>query len=152
NAQTLSAVSSAAGNNAAVAADHGDLTVRMNQTSSGSAWATTDVDACCTGTTIAGATAVANGYSSSSTTSTVSTDITQRSTGNQVQASTDAYQNRGYDVTASTTAAANSATIANEWGYSSLRGRQSNTSGVYAETRVTLGSWSGTAALSASGV
>ncbi len=152
NAQSVSAGASAAANNAATGADHGDMNVRLAQSSAGSVYSVTDVDACCTGATNAGATAAANGYSSSSTTSTVTADITQRSTGNQILASTDVYQNRGYDVTAATTAAANSATIANQWGYTSLRGRQANTSGVYAETSVTLGAWSGTATASSHGV
>jgi hypothetical protein len=55
-------------------------------------------------------------------------------------------------VTAASTAAANSATINNEWGYAQIRGRQSSATSVSADTRVTLGSWDGTAAVSAYGV
>ena len=67
----LSAVSSAASNNAATAADHGDLNVALTQSASNSAYAITDVDACCTGQTAAGASSAINAWSSSSTTSTV---------------------------------------------------------------------------------
>ena len=152
NGQTLSAVASAASNNAALAADHGDMNIAMTQSASNSAYAVTDVDACCVGRTVAGASSAINAYGSSSTTSTVYADYTQTSTGAQSQAATDVYQYRGYDVTAASTAAANSATINNEWGYAQIRGRQSSATNVSADTRVTLGSWDGTAAVSAYGV
>ncbi len=152
NGQTLSAVASAASNNAALAADHGDMNIAMTQDASNSAYAATDVDACCVGRTVAGASSAINAYGSSSTTSTVYADYTQTSTGAQSQAATDVYQYQGYDVTAASTAAANSATINNEWGYAQLRGRQTSTTSVSADTRVTLGSWDGTAAVSAYGV
>jgi hypothetical protein len=152
NAQTLQAASSSAGNNVATGADNGDLNVRLNQTASGSSYAITDVDACCTGLTVAGSTATGNSYGSSSTTSTVDAHYNQTSAGAQIQASTDVYQVRGYDVAAASTAAGNSANVANEWGYAQIRGRQNNSSAVNAETRVTLGTWSGTASVSAHGV
>lgn len=152
NGQTLSAVASAASNNAAPAADHGDMDITLRQDASNSAYAITDVDACCVGRTVAGASSAINAYGSTSTTSTVYADYTQNSTGAQSQAATDVYQYRGYDVTAASTAAANSATINNEWGYAQIRGRQSSATSVSADTRVTLGSWEGTAAVSAYGV
>jgi hypothetical protein len=152
NVQTLTAVSSAAQNNAATGAENGDLNVNLTQRASGSAYAITDVDACCTGTTIAGATATGNAYGSSSTTSTVNARYNQTSAGPQIQASTDVYQNRGYDVLAGSTAAGNSANVENKWGYAEVRGRQANDSAVNAETRVTLATWSGTASLSSHGV
>jgi hypothetical protein len=152
NAQTLQAASSSAGNNAATGADHGDLDVRLTQNASGSSYAITDVDACCTGLTVAGSTATGNSYGSSSTTSTVDARYNQTSAGAQIQASTDVYQVRGYDVAAASTAAGNSANVANEWGYAQIRGRQNNSSAVNAETRVTMGTWSGTASVSAHGV
>ena len=62
----------------------------------------------------------------------------QESWGAASEATTDVYQYRAYDVTAATTAAANSATIANEWGYAQLRGRQIASTNVKADTRVTL--------------
>ncbi len=152
NGRTLSAVASAASNNAALAADHGDMDIRMRQDASNSAYAVTDVDACCVGRTVAGASSAINAYGSTSTTSTVHADYTQTSTGAQSQAWTDVYQYQGYDVTAASTAAANSATVNNEWGYAQIRGRQSSATSVTADTRVTLGSWDGTAAVSAYGV
>lgn len=152
NAQTLSAGSTAAANNTATGADHGDLNVRLTQNASNSSYAITDVDACCTGTTIAGSSAAANTYGSSSTTSTVDARYTQNSTGGEVRATTDVYQYRAYDITAASTAAANSASISNEWGYTSIRGRQNSSTNVAADTRVTVGTWSGTAVASAYGV
>ena len=152
NARTLTAVSSAASNNLATAADHGDLNANLFQQSTASARAVTDVDACCTGYTAAGASSVINAWSSSSTTSTVNAEIHQESWGAASEATTDVYQNRAYDVTAATTAAANSATMANEWGYAQLRGSQTNATAVKADTRVTLPQWSGTATVSAYGV
>ncbi len=152
NARTLSAASSAANNNAATAADHGDLNVNLFQQSTSSAKAYTDVDACCTGATAAGASSANNTWSSSSTTSTVNSNFHQESWGAASEATTDVYQYRAYDVTAATTAAANSATMANEWGYVDLRGGQIAATNVKADTRVTLSNWTGTATASAYGV
>jgi len=153
NGQTLSAVASSASNNAATAADHGDLTVALTQDASNSSYAVTDVDACCVSQTVAGASSAINAYGSASTTSTVDASYTQTSTGAQSQATADVYQYQGYNVTAASTAAANSATVSNEWGYAQIRGRQSSSTDVAADTRVTLGQWSqGTASVSAYGV
>lgn len=152
NSQTLSAGSSAAANNFATGADHGDLNVQLAQEASNSSYAITDVDACCTGTTVAGSSSAINTYGSSSTTSTVDARYTQTATGGESRATTDVYQYRAYDITAASTAAANSASIANEWGYTSIRGRQTSSVDVAADTRVTVGTWSGTAVASAYGV
>lgn len=152
NSQVLAAGSTAAANNTATGAYRGDLTTRINQDASNSSYAITDVDACCTGTTVAGSSSGANVYGSSSSTSTVDADYTQTSTGAQSHATTDVYQYRAYDVTAASTAAANSATISNEWGYTAIRGRQTSSTNVAADARVTVGYWSGTAVASAYGV
>lgn len=152
NSQTLSAGSSSAANNAATSADHGDLAVNLTQDASNSSYAVTDVDACCTGTTVAGSSSAANAYGSESTTSTVTANYTQTSAGAESRATTDVYQYRAYDITAASTAAANSATINNEWGYASIRGRQTSSTDVSADTRVTVGTWSGVAVASAYGV
>jgi hypothetical protein len=152
NAKTLSAVSSVASNNAATAAEHGELNVALTQSASNSAYAITDDDACCTGHTAAGASAAINAWSSSSSTSTVNAQYKQTSTGAASEATTDVYQNRAYSVTAATTAAANSASIANEWGYAQIRGRQTSSTNVKVDTRVTLLDLSGTTSISAYGV
>ena len=55
-------------------------------------------------------------------------------------------------MTAATTAAANSASIANAWGYAQIRGRQNSSTDVKADTRVTLPDFSGTTSISAYGV
>lgn len=152
NAQILSIGSTAAANNTATAADHGDLSVDLTQNTSNSFYAITDVDACCTGMTTAGSSSAGNVYGSESTTSTVDARYNQTSTGDESRATTDVYQYRAYDVTAASSAAANSAMIRNEWGYVSIRGRQTSSTSVAADTRVTLGSWSGTAIASSYGV
>jgi hypothetical protein len=152
NAKTLSAVSRVASNNAATAAEHGELNVALTQSASNSAYAITDDDACCTGHTAAGASAAINAWSSSSSTSTVNAQYKQTSTGAASEATTDVYQNRAYSVTAATTAAANSASIANEWGYAQIRGRQTSSTNVKVDTRVTLLDLSGTTSISAYGV
>jgi hypothetical protein len=152
NARTLSAASSAAANNAATAAEHGDINLNLFQQATNSATAYTDVDACCTGQTVAGASSAINAWSSSSTTSTVYAQYEQESYGARSEATTDVYQNRAYDVTAATTAAANSATMVNEWGYANLRGRQTSHTDVRAETRVTLPDFAGYASVSSYGV
>ena len=152
NSQTLSTDSTAAANNIATGADHGDLSARLTQDAFNSSYAITDVDACCTGTTVAGSSSAANIYGSESTTSTVDARYTQTSAGAESRATTDVYQYRAYDITAASTAAANSATINNEWGYASIRGRQTSSTDVTADARVTVGTWSGTAVASAYGV
>lgn len=152
NAQNLAAVASAASNNMATAADHGDLTASITQFATNSAHAYTDSDACCTGTTVAGASSAINAWSSASTTSTVNAQYDQQSWGPVSEATTDVYQYRAWDVSAATTAAANSTSIANEWGYADIRGRQRSATEVKADTRVTLGTWSGTASVSSYGV
>lgn len=152
NARTISAASSAASNNLATAADHGDLDGDVEQFATNSVRAVTDVDACCSGRTVAGASSAVNAWSSESATSTVTAKYDQQSWGLASEATTDVYQYRAWDVAAATTAAANSASIANEWGYADIRGRQQSATDVKADTRVTLGGWSGTASVSAYGV
>ena len=152
NARTISAASSAASNNLATAADHGDLDGDVQQFATNSVRAVTDVDACCSGRTVAGASSAVNAWSSASTTSTVNARYDQQSWGRVSEATTDVYQYRAWDVTAATTAAANSASIANQWGYADIRGRQTSATNVKADSRVTLGGWSGTASVSSYGV
>lgn len=152
NARTLSAVSSAASNNAATAAEYGDSNVNLFQQATNSATAVTDVDACCTGYTSAGASSAINAWSHASTTSTVNAQYEQESWGQASEATADVYQNKAYDVTAATTAAANSASVSNEWGYAQIRGKQTSHTNVKADTRVTLPDWSGTASVSSYGV
>jgi hypothetical protein len=112
NARTISAASSAASNNLATAADHGDLDGDVQQFATNSVRAVTDVDACCSGRTVAGASSAVNAWSSASTTSTVNARYDQQSWGPASEATTDVYQYRAWDVTAATTAAANSAAAA----------------------------------------
>ena len=78
--------------------------------------------------------------------------MTQTSTGPQVFSQTTVDQARARDVTVASASAGNSASIANEWGYAQLRGRQTNVSFVSADTSVSLGQWSGAGVSSAYGV
>ncbi|MDP3739041.1 MAG: holdfast anchor protein HfaD [Hyphomonadaceae bacterium] len=152
NTRTISAGASTANNNFATAAENGDLTVNLAQTSSGSSYAVVDVDAGRSRDTVAGASAAGNAYGSSSYTSTANADYAQTSTGPQVYASTAVDQVQARNVTAASTATANSAGIDNQWGYAQIRGRQANTSSVYTESSVTLGTWNGAALVSSNGV
>ncbi|MDZ4761453.1 MAG: holdfast anchor protein HfaD [Alphaproteobacteria bacterium] len=149
NTSALSASASSAVNNAVASAGHGTMNAMLRQDSAVSSSAVTDVDACCTAGTVAGATASANTFGISAYTATTHADYTQNSTGATSSAAVDVYQYQGYGVTAASVAAANSATIASQHGYASLRGRQNSETAVRAETRVTLASWRDTAVSSA---
>ncbi|HVY87639.1 MAG TPA: holdfast anchor protein HfaD [Hyphomonadaceae bacterium] len=150
--RSVTAVASGAGNNAALAADHGDLNTNFTQTDSSSVYSVAKVNAQSTRDTVAGASAAGNAYGSTSTTSTVTAALTQNSSGPQVYASSAVTQDRARNVTSAATAAGNSASIENEWGYTQIRGRQDNASGVYSESKVALASWTGAATSSAYGV
>jgi hypothetical protein len=147
----FSGVSSAA-NNLATSAENGDLSLNLEQAASNSVYAVSEVQASRSRNAVAGASAVGNAFGSTSGSSTVDALYNQTSTGPQVFASTTIAQERARDVTAAATAAANSASLANQWGYAQIRGRQANASEVSARTAVELGSWSGSVFSSAYGV
>jgi hypothetical protein len=150
--RAIAAAAAAAANNVATSAERGDLNVGLAQASYNSVYAVTDVEAWRSRETVAGASAAGNAYGSTSTVSTVDTRYDQLSTGPQIYASTNVTQARARDVTAAATSAGNSASIANQWGFAQIRGRQANSSEVSASTQVALGSWTGTAVSSAYGV
>lgn len=152
NTSLLSVVANAAANNISTSVETGDLDAAIAQDSAISIYAIADADACCAGAAVVGATATANAWSSDSYTSTVTADYAQSSSGPEVYASSDVFQVRGYDVTNAAAAAGNSATIASEYGYAAIRGRQESESRIRAEARTTLSTWEGEAVTSAYGV
>lgn len=152
NAYTLEAASAAALNSATTSVYHGDQTVRLFQQATQSAAAVTDVDACCTGETNAAAASAINAWSARSSTSTVMANYEQESWAGSSQATTDIYQGRAWDVTAATSAASNSASVANKWGYAQIHGSQSSHTDVRADTRVTLPEFAGSIDISSYGV
>lgn len=152
NSQNASTVAAAAANNAATAAKDGRMDVNLRQSSSTSVYATADHDACCTGQSVIASTASGNAWSHTAETADTYARIRQSQTGGEVKAWADAYQVKGYNVTAAAQATANSQTLASKWAYANLNARQTNSSEVAADARVTLGSWNGQGAVSASGV
>lgn len=149
----ISAASVATANTLGVEVSNGDTTSNVDQQSAANVIAETDVDACCTSDgTLASATAIANSYSSDTTTSTVRAAVTQTATGPASTAIVDVYQAGGSDITAASSASGNSIVIDNEWGYAQLDGSQDNQSVAASETYVTLDDWAGTASASSYGV
>lgn len=148
----LSAAATASLNNIATSSKNGSMDAQLAQNSGASSFATVDADACCSGLTAAAATSLINAYSGTAQTSTTRTALTQTSTGATSRAMVDAYQVSAADVTAAASANGNSATLASQWGYAQLDARQTNQTAIEADARLTLGSWTGTAAVSGSGV
>ncbi|MBI1339949.1 hypothetical protein GC169_07040 [bacterium] len=148
----LAGASAASANTMLLSAENGPATVTAAQSSTTSARAITDVDACCSGLTTAVSAASANSFALRGRTSTIDARLAQSSTGPTVTASTDVFQMRGHDVVAASNATANSAVIDSAWGYASVAGEQTNASYVRGETVVTLRDWEGVAAVSGAGV
>lgn len=152
NTSQFSVAAISAQNNAATASSNGALNATLAQTSSASAYAVADADACCSGLTVASAGSSINTWSGETHTSTSRTDITQTSTGATSSAAVDAFQVTAVDATAAANASGNSATLASEWGYADLRANQNNQTAIAADARLQLGSWTGTGTASAYGV
>ena len=130
----------ASGNVSAVSAAYSELRLRSEQESTGSISATINADhGVVADTVVSGAVASANNISVGGETSTVLTDLRQAATGESVSARVDMYAGHAYDASGNATANANSATVANEWGYVNARIDQSATANVNADAFVTLG-------------
>jgi hypothetical protein len=142
---------SSAGNNLATSVRNGASVVDLTQTASASVYSAADVAAWGSWSTVAGASAAGNAYDSTSR-GTVDARYAQTSLGREVYGETNITQATVNDVTAATTSAGNSASIANERGYAEIRGRQTNSSLVTARTSVALGSWGESVYSSAYGV
>jgi hypothetical protein len=149
----LSVVASSALNNAATRHENGTQDVAVTQTASASAYSAVDADACCTGATVAAASSSINAWSGEASTATTRAVVTQASTGTNSRATVDSYQVQAAgDMTAAASAAANSATLASEFGYADLRARQTSSTNVAADTRLSAGTFNGAAVASAYGV
>lgn len=152
SSQNISASANSALNNAATRTETGSHDLTLTQDSGASAYAAVDVDACCSGQTVASASSSINAWSAEARTATTRSAVNQTSSGAASQAAVDVYQVQGYEITAAATAAANSATLDSEYGYAELRARQNSSTNVQADTRLQLNSWQGNAVSSAYGV
>ena len=113
-----------------------------------------EADHCCVGwTASADATASSNSATISGYTTTVLNSTHQIANGSNVTAAVDLYAGYAGDAIGSATAAANTLTIANEFGYVQTGATQRSTADVTAQSYVTLGGdFAGIAAASAYGV
>jgi hypothetical protein len=145
---------SAAGNVTDVAAEFGTVSAQQRQDNSGRVIASIEADHCCVNWPVgADAAASANSASISGYTSTIYSDTEQHSTGPSVTAAVDLYAGYTGDAIGAANAAANTLTIANEWGYVQSQAVQRSSSDVTAASYVTLGGdFLGIASASAFGV
>lgn len=154
NTGALATSATAGANVAASSAVYGDLNARVRQTSGADVRASVEADACCvSGAAVADSLANANSVNAAGSTTTMIVSADQTSTGRDVSARTDLYVGYAYDAVGGATAAANSVTLDNEWGYLNASIRQRNASNTQAEAYVTLGGdWLGTSSATAYGV
>lgn len=154
DAWASNAWAAARANTTDVAAYNGDLHLLGAQTNKGDVSATAQADLCCISTeAAASSTASANSVSAAGYTTTMLTATNQRSHGDSVQARTDLYAGYAGDAIASASAAGNTLTATNQWGYANVAASQSNRANIIAEAYVTLGGdWLGYASAAASGV
>ncbi len=139
--------------------EYGDNRAFQQQDALGSVNAESDVKLCCNGTSVTVATtAGGNAVSSTGSTSTVINGAVQNTAaGERIAARTLFYANSAVDTVTATTAAGNSYTLHNEWGFASL-GRdgselfQGNNAEVDAQSWVTLDDFAGSNGVSAFGV
>ena len=140
-------------------AEFGDNHSYSEQTNTGSSFATTNATVCCDSesanfSTVAGGNAVTS-VSSSSTV--INGAVQQQDYDTNIQATSNVHVVYASDVTSSATAAANSYTLHNEWGYATL-GReesplyQGNGADVQAASLVQLDDWNGHGVSTAYGV
>lgn len=131
---------SASSNTAAVSAENADVRVLMNQESTGSVSASSEMDAgVVEDQAVSGAIASANNLSIGGDTATVLSATRQNATGANVTARSDLYVGYATDTSGNATANANSVTIDNQWGYVNAAIEQNATSEVAADSYVTLG-------------
>lgn len=140
-------------------AEYGGNKSYSEQTNTGSSFATTNATVCCDNesanfSTVAGGNAVTSVGSSSTV---INGAVQQQDFGTNIQATSKVRVVYATDVTSSATAAANSYTLHNEWGYATL-GReesplyQGNGSNVRAASLVQLDDWNGHGVSTAYGV
>lgn len=151
NTSLLSGVAGATGATLSTASKGGDVRVNAVQASSGAVSARTDLDACCTGLTSAAAAATGASATLASREGSLDARLSQTAAGSTIEASTDVFQMRGYDVAAASQAAANTATVEASFGAAVLNAAQDNSAYVRGETTVTLRNWDGAALVSGVG-
>lgn len=134
--------------------EEGDMDAFVSQGSDADVTAQTDISACCTPTSTTGsATAMANSYDSTASGNSRNIhEVYQSSQADDVAARTYVTQAGGEDITAVSSASANSILVDSAFGYTELTAAQDNSATVTAESGLYLDHWNGTAALSAYGV
>jgi hypothetical protein len=134
---TLSMASTATSNVIGASAVNGPITLDGNQSNGATVNSWARGAACCnTGTITVGSTAAANSMATTSETSTVYATTAQSNTG-FVSSTSDFTTNSGRIITSATQATGNSVTMFNTWGYTDLRGSQSNAGQIQAEAYFT---------------
>ena len=148
---TLSMSSTASANVVGTSATNGPITLTAAQTNGATVNSWSRGEACCnTGSITVSSTAAANAVTSSSETSTVYTVVNQANTG-FVSSTSDHSTNSGRVITSVTQATGNSATLFNQWGYTDLRGTQTNGNGIRAEGYLTANNYVDAATAGATG-
>jgi hypothetical protein len=131
---------SASNNTAAVSAENAEIRALMNQESTGSVNASSEMDAgIVEDQVVSGAIASANNLSIGGDTATMLNATRQNATGESVSAHSDLYVGYATDASGNATANANSTTIDNQWGYVNAAIEQNATSNVQTDSYVTLG-------------
>lgn len=150
NVEAAATTTTAIANVSTPEAEFGDNKSFSQQTNTGSSFATTNATICCDNesasfSTIAGGNAVTSVGSSSTV---INGAVQQQDYDTNIQATSRVHVVYASDVTSSATAAANSYTLHNEWGYATL-GRdvsplyQGNGADVQAVSEVQLDDWNG---------
>jgi hypothetical protein len=131
---TLSMSSAATANVVGGSVTNGPTTLSSTQSNASTVNSWAFGSACCNNQSITlGSTAAANSSAASSETSTVYHSVTQTNTG-YISSNSDHVTNSGTLVTTATQATGNSANAFNKWGYTDLRGTQSNDATVRAQS------------------
>jgi hypothetical protein len=148
---TLAMSSTATANVIGASAVNGPINLRGTQDSGANVNSWSRGAACCnTGSITVGSTAAANSLATSSTTSTVYTVANQTNTG-YVSSTSDHWTNSGRIITSATQATGNSVTMFNQWGYTDLRGSQTNNAPIVAEGYLTANNYVQSANVGATG-
>jgi hypothetical protein len=131
---TLSMSSAAAANVVGGSVANGPTTLSATQSNASTVNSWAFGSACCNNDSITlSSTAAANSSAASSETSTVYHSVNQTNTG-FVSSNSDHWTNSGTQITTATQATGNSANAFNKWGYTDLRGTQSNDAPVTAQS------------------
>lgn len=148
---TLTMASTATANVIGAGAINGPITLRGIQDNAATVNSWSRGSACCnTGSITVGSTAAANSLATTSTTSTVYTTASQYNSG-FVSSTSDHWTNSGRIITSATQGTGNSITMFNEWGYTDLRGSQTNDAPVVSRGYLTANNYVEAATAGATG-